>query len=396
MPDSDPKRIQHLDVIRGFALLGVLLMNMQAFAMVQSLYMNPHALGPASDMDKWLWTINHVIGDQKFMTIFSMLFGAGVYLMTESVRKRTGKAAGVHYRRMGWLCFFGLIHGILLWFGDILFLYSIAGAAVFLVCRVRPWLLLAMAVPLILIPAGLTLLISLLLNFASPSDLTELEEMWTPTPEMVQEEIDSYRGSWIEQQSARFELWLEMFVFLFLFGWRVLGQMLLGVWLLRTGVFAGEKSRRFYVGLALGGLSCGFSLAVLGLYLNVGDGWTFEGGFGALSLCNYFGSIFAALGYVGLIVLVVKSGWCAWLTRRLAAVGRMAFTNYIMHTVICTSLFYGFGFGLFMKTDRLTQLGIVIAIWVAQLLYSPWWLARFRFGPLEWLWRTLTYLRLKP
>ncbi|MGP1257271.1 MAG: DUF418 domain-containing protein, partial [Kiloniellales bacterium] len=111
---------------------------------------------------------------------------------------------------------------------------------------------------------------------------------------------------------------------------------------------------------------------------------------------NYVGSLFVAAGHVGLVALLVKSGAIPWLARRLAAVGQMAFTNYIAHSVICALLFYGYGFGLWGEVSRLGLWGIVLLIWTAQLLWSPWWLARFRFGPLEWLWRSLTYWKRQP
>ena len=111
---------------------------------------------------------------------------------------------------------------------------------------------------------------------------------------------------------------------------------------------------------------------------------------------NYVGSIGVFLGYLALVMLAVQRGWLPGLQRRLQAAGRMAFTNYISQSVICTLIFYGHGLGLLEQVDRLSQVAIVATIWVLQLIWSPWWLARFRFGPLEWLWRSLTYIKLQP
>jgi len=111
---------------------------------------------------------------------------------------------------------------------------------------------------------------------------------------------------------------------------------------------------------------------------------------------NDAGSILVALGHVGALILVYQAGAAAWLTRRLAAVGRMALSNYLMHTIIRTTLFYGYGFGLFGRLDRVQLLGVVVAIWAIQLWLSPIWLKSFRFGPAEWLWRSLTYGKAQP
>jgi uncharacterized protein len=111
---------------------------------------------------------------------------------------------------------------------------------------------------------------------------------------------------------------------------------------------------------------------------------------------NYWGSIFVSCGYIGIMMLICRSALLGWLISTLAAVGRMALTNYLMQTVICTTIFYGFGFGLYGSVERVWQLMIVFAVWAAQLVWSPLWLARFRFGPAEWLWRSLTYGRRQP
>lgn len=398
LPTPESSRIQTLDVIRGFALLGVLLMNMQAFAMIDALYMNPRALGEGSPLDFWLWTTHHVLADQKFMTLFSMLFGAGISLMTESAWQRTGRSATLHYRRMGWLCIFGLIHGLLLWYGDILFLYSLAGSVAYWFRRLRLRFLLPIAIGLVLLPAAFTLTFGVLLQLAPAEELAEMRKMWTPPADLVQQQIDAYRGPWRDQLAFRADQWVNFLGFLWIFVWRVIGVMLLGMILLRTGVLGGGRSRRFYRLLAASGLGIGLPLAAVGVRSNEAAGWQLESGFGTYSLFNYFGSIFAAIGYLALVVLAYQSCWMPGLMRRLAAVGRMAFTNYIVQTLICTSLFYGgtLGAGLFMKTNRAAQLGIVFAIAALQLGYSPAWLARFRFGPLEWLWRTLTYQSVQP
>jgi uncharacterized protein len=162
------------------------------------------------------------------------------------------------------------------------------------------------------------------------------------------------------------------------------------------GILKGEKSRKFYRNFMLLGFGIGFPLIAAGIVQNFANNWDPKFYFAYGFQYNYFGSIFVAFGYIGLIALWSKSDFLTDLKRRLAAVGRMAFTNYIMQSIICTIIFYGFGFGLFNQIERFPQQLIVLAIWIFQLAISPWWLKRYRFGPLEWLWRTLTYWKRQP
>ncbi|MBI4878376.1 MAG: DUF418 domain-containing protein [Planctomycetes bacterium] len=396
-PVAEAARVRSIDVLRGFALLGVLLMNMQAYAMIFAAYMNPHALGPASLLDFSCWCVNHVLADAKFITIFSMLFGAGIVLMTESAAARTGCSAGLHYRRMGWLALFGATHGVLLWYGDILFIYAVCGAAAYLFRRRRPRTLLIIALLLLLVSA------LFLATFGyhyehnmSPAEQQEMIDMFAPAPELIQKTEAIYRSGWLTQLPHRAGEWLGMLQFLLVFGWRILGCMLLGMALFKAKVFSAERPARFYAALAVLGFGLGMPLAALGIRDQAAAGWQVTHSIGLGGLYNYAGSLLAALGWIGAILLLCRSRQLLSFQDRLAAVGRMAFSNYIMHSVICTTVFYGHGLGIFGRTNRLEQLGLVIAIAALQLWYSPWWLARFRFGPLEWLWRTLTYWRRQP
>ena len=172
--------------------------------------------------------------------------------------------------------------------------------------------------------------------------------------------------------------------------------MLLGMGLMKLGVFAAERSRSFYAWMAALGYGIGLPLMILDatelIRHEFKDDYMLQGGI----FYNAFGSLVVALGHVGLIMLIVQSGALTWLTRRLAAVGRMALSNYLTHSIVCTTLFYGYGFGLFGQINRTGLAAIVLTIWVVQLWISPIWLKHFRFGPAEWLWRSLTYWRIQP
>ncbi len=391
-PVGEPQRIRSLDVLRGFALFGVLVMNMQAFADVFAVYMNPFAVGEISRLDYACWCVNHVLADGKFITIFSMLFGAGIALMAARARERAGRSAGVHYRRMFWLMLFGLAHSLLIWNGDILFTYGLVGLVAYWFCRLRPWIQIAIAMVLLLIPA----LILSFMHHMPAEDLEQMREIWAPTPEYVESIRTAMLGGWLDQLPVRVEGWIEMFGFLYVFGWRVLACMLLGMAMFTRDVFSATRSRRFYIALVVIGFGAGLPLASWGIHDHEIHGWDMVRCMGVGSLFNYFGSLLAAFGWIGVVMLVCRSGALSGARRRLGAVGQMAFTNYIMHSVICTTIYNGHGLGLFGQVDRFWQQVLSVAIFALQLWYSPPWLARFRFGPLEWLWRSLTYWRRQP
>lgn len=394
-PVVEGERLHYLDVLRGVALMGVLMMNMQAFAMPFSAYMNPTSYGDNSGLNFILWCINHILADAKFITIFSMLFGAGVVLMTSRAEARSGRSAKVHYRRMFWLMIFGVTHAVLLWYGDILFTYSLCGLILFLFRRRRPWILITVGVVLALIPAFLMLGFPHFIKQAPEEDLEAIASMWAPSAEHAAEQEQIFRGDYTGQVKERFKVWKEMFGFILIYGPRILGVMLVGMALFKTGVITGARSTTFYRALLVLGFGGGIPLTSFGIYQFQACDWDMMQCMGPRSLYNYFGSLLSAFGWIGLVMLLCKTQWWPGLRTRFAAVGQMAFTNYIMHSVISTLIFYGHGFGQFGQFNRVGQLGVIVAIAALQLWYSPLWLQRFRFGPLEWLWRTLGYWRVQ-
>ncbi len=201
------------------------------------------------------------------------------------------------------------------------------------------------------------------------------------------------RGSYLQiaRERAPGSLYMQTMLFGTFVGWATLGRILIGMGLMKLGVFSGERSRRFYLVLMLLGYGLGLPLVATGASGLIRNQFDVVYKFGGGMEYNSFASILVALAHVGTLLLVYKAGAVQWLTRRLAAVGRMALSNYLAQTIICTTLFYGYGFGLFGKLDRFQLAGVVVAIWALQLWYSPIWLKHFRFGPFEWLWRTLTY-----
>jgi uncharacterized protein len=257
------------------------------------------------------------------------------------------------------------------------------------------WLWIA-GIFLFVMMAALNSSVGFVWDFLPAESQIEMKELYEPSQSTIDEEVSAYTGSISETHAKRVREVSEMHSLMLLYIWRVVANMLFGMALFKMGILKGMKSKAFYRKFMLMGFGIGFPLIIIGVTQNFAHNWDLIYFFSYGFQFNYFGSIFVAFGYIGLIALWSKSDFLTDLKRRLAAVGRMAFTNYIMQSIICTIIFYGFGFGLFNQIERFPQQLIVLAIWIFQLAISPWWLKRYRFGPLEWLWRTLTYWKRQP
>ncbi|MGB8885636.1 MAG: DUF418 domain-containing protein [Candidatus Korobacteraceae bacterium] len=392
-PVTAKERIASLDVLRGVALLGILPMNIQAFSMISAAYINPTVYGDLHGANYWVWFLCHLLADEKFMTIFSMLFGAGIFLMTSHIEAAGRKSAALHYRRMGWLILFGLLHAYLLWYGDILVNYGLCGLLAYGYRKATPRKLIIYGIAFIAVASLLFLYTAWTMpHWPAQQRESFTQQLWQPTPAMTASEVAAYRSGWLGEmrQRANDALVIELQGFLVLAFWRVEGLMLIGMALFKLGVFSARAPARVYWSFVAVALLIGFPAIIYGVQRDIAEGWDIRNSFFLGSQYNYWASILVALGWVGATMLVCQSP-LKRLTRPLAAVGRMAFSNYILDTVICTSIFYGFGLGLFGKVSRVQQIEIVFAIWIVQLTISTIWLKYFQFGPLEWLWRSLTY-----
>jgi uncharacterized protein len=410
-PINAGERIASIDVLRGVALLGILTINIWGFALPSIVFTNPAAVGGWSAPNQAVWMICHLLGEQKMMSLFSMLFGAGLIVMVQRSDARGTSLAGIYYRRIAWLLVIGLLHAYLLWDGDILVPYALCGLVLYPFRRLRPRTQIAIGllvffsqVPL---TTGLGLLELHLREVTGPKNdrgsalarelRRSLEEGILPSDD-IESEIDNHRGGYGSQfwRRAKSNLEEQPDDFLFWSGPRAGGLMLLGMGLMQRGVFAATRSYRFYLTLAVAGYTLGFPIVVYGIYDNMSHHFDVVHGLVRGGHFNYVGSLFVALGHVGVVMLICKAGLLRRLTARLAAVGRMALSNYLMQSLLCTTLFEGWGFGLFGRLDRVELLGVVASVWLVQLIVSPLWLRAFRFGPMEWLWRSLTYWRMYP
>ena len=350
-----------------------------------------------------------------------MLYGAGLVLMMHRAEARGSAFAPVFFRRSAWLMVFGLLHAYFIWFGDILFHYALTGMVVFMLRKASPRTLIAVACAM--------LPVALLFNFGGSLYMEELQadvagleeqvahgatldteqqqrlEEWqemrpffAPSDADIAAEVGAYLGSYIDAltQRAPFVAFMQVNATLAFVVWRVGGLMLLGMALMKLGVLSGERSARFYRKLALVGYGVGLPLAVLSAVLLEAHRFDplYAARFGGVP--NYVGSILVAFGHIGAVALLVKSGALRAIVERFAAVGRMALSNYLAHSLVMTTLFYGYGLGLYGDLPRVWQQVLVVIVVGLQLLVSPWWLTHFRFGPMEWLWRSLTYGQRQP
>ncbi len=385
------QRIESIDLLRGFALLGILIMNIISFSHIGTGYMNPTVGAGIEGYNGIIHGFSYLFADMRFMSIFSILFGAGILIFSDNALKKEMNAGVYHYRRMFLLLCFGLIHAYLIWMGDILVMYAICGCIAYLMRNWSIRKLLILGSVFFVIP----ILFSLSTYFFMPQEeLQEIFKFWTPTQEEIDVEILAYQGSYMGQLKPRISSAIELqtLVFLIETSWRVLSMMMLGMILYRKGILSAQKEKIFYQRFLIKGLASGLAFSAAGLYAAYSFEWDGVWYMNVGHFYNYIASLAVALGYIGLIMLWSKTNFLMGLQSRLKAVGRLAFTNYILTSLICTFIFYGHGLGLFSTLDRLEQMGIVLVVWMILLIISPMILEKYKRGPLESIWRKFTYL----
>ena len=370
------QRITTLDALRGFAVLGILAMNAVSFGLVSGAYWNISGGGNDSWVDWAIGGAGEIFIDQKFMALFSMLFGAGFALFFERGVARGARAGWLGFWRNSLLLGIGLLHA-LLWEGDILRLYAICFVFLIALHRLRPGYLYAIGGLAILASAGLAVAVQ-----TTVTEGSTLGEFWLSDAQLAQASPDD----WLPDSMAagRVVGWVVLDAFL-----RALGMMLIGIGLYRTGVITGMRSPRFYRRAAAWGLGIGLPLSAAGFtWVAVAD---FSPDVAIVgSVPNTLATYPIAFGYLGLIALWNQSPASA-LHRRVHAVGRMALTNYLAQTVIGVIVLQSLLDSAQLNRGWLAV--FMLAVWALQLAWSGAWLARFRFGPIEWLWRCATYRR---
>ena len=427
-PVPPHERIPTLDLVRGLAVLGILVMNVFEFGLPMVAYDNPLHGGGTTGLDRWTWYVQMALFDGKMRALFSMLFGAGLVLITDRM-ERAGRGLGATdllLRRCLWLALFGVVHRFgLQWTGDILYAYGLLGL---IAIAFRGWR------PLPLLAAGLLCLLAFTpiqcwrhhqvsQQRAQAQQAVALEAAGEPVPTALQEakvrwerrlaapkadanaaEIAAIRGGYASVFAYRWDhhhSFQSAFLYYY-FVWDVLGMVFVGMALCRWGFFAGTLRNGIY-GLFV-------AIGVLGALASFGHAWLVaQRGFSAGELelrfwhevLHPFVRGLVGLGWAAALILLHKGvaargGVVAFLLARLADTGRMAFTNYVLQTVCCTLLFFGYGLGHYSEWSRSQLMLVWLAVSVVQVLFSWLWLRFCRCGPLEWLWRSLVWWQRQP
>ena len=400
-------RIATLDAIRGVAVLGILLMNIVDIAMPGYAYYDPYYYGGAEGVNFATWAVNYALFDGKMRGLFTMMFGASMVLIAERTVQSKESAARVHYARMFWLFVFGMIHVWFIWYGDILVLYSVAGAIAFIAWR---W-----SVRNLLITGVLLLLVKLILAgcmFASLRGLEQAasapaasasvrqewqakqEEMTFPSP---QTQLEGYRGSYMDAFKARAPITMYILTEAHPLAMTdTLALIAFGMALFRLGFFSGAWSKTTYRQIALWGFAICVPLYIPLILWNDADRFSPITLHLTEALHLSLLRPWLVLAHASLVVLFMQSQLARWLAERLIAVGRMAFSNYIASSVVCVLIFHGYGLGWYGHLERWQCYLVVPIVWALLLGWSKPWLQRHAYGPLEWLWRSLTRWERQP
>ena len=425
-PVATADRIKSIDAIRGVALLGILLMNIPGFGINWDFWYNiTHS--PRSGNDYTAFKFMTMFFEGTMRGLFSMLFGAGMILFMQNKKDIPGRppVAEYYYRRLLWLVFFGLINAfVILWDGDILFYYGLCGMVLFPFRKLNPkWLV---VIALACVSFGLikkqwswnetrsrreaykeAVAAKKENKHLSPEQqgaITKWEQLTTnqkPDTAVMNNNVRKMRSGYFTifnyfiPQNVDFEVY-----YLYYDGWDMFVMMFLGMAMFLWGFFTNKLRTSTYVMWMLIGYGIGIPVA-----------WQLfdKGYFGVLNIDDFvdrwssshfvfveFRRIPITIGHASLIMLIYRSGWLRWLMKALANVGQMAFSNYLMQSIICTLFFYGYGLGYYNKLKFYELYYVVGAVWIFQLIFSSIWLSYFRFGPFEWLWRSLTYWRKQP
>ncbi|HBT9588224.1 TPA: DUF418 family protein [Klebsiella pneumoniae] len=366
-----------LDFVRGVAILGILLLNISAFGLPKAAYLNPAWSGSASLSDAWTWALLDLLAQVKFLTLFALLFGAGLQLLLPRGKRWIQS-------RLTLLALLGFIHGLFFWDGDILLAYALVGLVSWRMVREAHHVKSLFNTGVVLYLTGIAVLV--LLGLISG---TAANRSWAPDAANLQYEQYWKLHGGMEAVSNRADMLSDNLLALGAqYGWQLAGMMLMGAALMLSGWLKGQFSLRHYRRTGALLVAAGMAVNLPAIFAQWYLAWDYRWCAFLLQAPRELSAPLQAIGYAAL-------AWGYWpqlcrfrLVGAIACVGRMALTNYLLQTLICTTLFYHLG--LFMRFDRLQLLAFVPPIWAVNLLVSSLWLRRFRQGPVEWLWRQLT------
>jgi len=409
MADPSPRLIA-LDALRGFAVMGILLMNIMGFAMPGAAYLNPAAYGGTGPADLAAWGLCFVLVDGKFRALFSFLFGASMLLVVDRAEAAGDDGATIHFQRMAVLLGLGLVHAFLIWNGDILVLY--AGIGAFAFAFVQRSVRALVAIGIALLAAQMLLLSRFLGDFAALRDAAAApgasaailsawrglnDQVGIPSAAAIRDSLAIHHGGYATILGDRLDEGVATPFLQYLdAGVETLGLMLLGMAALRSGFLAGAWRRGAYARIAA---ACYLAGVPALAWMAIGVARTGFDPVAAVRASELFAAPFRPIlmiGHASLLLLWLTGKPHGILAQRLAAVGRAALSNYVGTSIVMTTLFYGYGGGLFGRLGRAELYGVVPIAWLFMLAWSKPWLDRYRYGPLEWLWRSLARGEAQP
>lgn len=428
-PVSSVQRIAILDSLRGIAVLGILLMNVPIFGTSYTFHYNINLLREFSGPDYWSWFVVNLLFEGTMRGIFSMLFGAGALLLLDRLERNPElgiNPADIFYRRQIWLFLFGMVNAfVFLWAGDILYTYGLVGLFLFPFRKINPKWMLGLGILFL----GFATIQSSSQQWKSQKKRTEGEAVLsaqrhgkplTDKQKTILETWNEYKmehsvghlrqegnneiakiknGSYadiqaylspINQEIQSEEMYHELF-------FDALSFFFIGMALFRFGFITGQKTMSTYVYTMLICYGIAVPLSYLRLHFNIITGFDYSRLDNNFSISVYhLRRVLMAIGHISFIMVVYKSGMANGLLRWLARVGQMAFTNYLTQSIICAVVFHGYGLAFYGKWSRFELYEYTFCLWVVQIVWSQIWLHYFRFGPFEWLWRSLTYWKRQP
>ncbi len=397
---TSEQRYISLDAMRGFAVMGILAMNIISFAMPEWAYITPAAYGGDSLADKIAWFFAFIFIDGKMRGLFSLLFGASLMLVIDRATDKGESAAQVHYRRMAWLAVFGLAHYFFIWFGDILFLYAIIGMIAFRFRNWKPERLVKIAC--IIFAVGLALwgiqfgALQIFQYLATRPDATadmarQLRELMDSADLAfnIAPDLALHRSSYAAITMDRLDEWSTPLILVVQSIGETLPLMMIGMAMQKSGFMTGNWEAIDYRRWVMRMLPVGLLLTlVFGVWIVAVDFDRIT----ALAVFSFWGAIpriMLTVGYAAALILIIQRYQNNPMLARIAATGRAAFSNYLGTSIVMTTIFYGYGFGQFGHVGRAGLWVFVLGAWAVMLLWSKPWLMKFHYGPLEWLWRSL-------
>ncbi len=396
-----------LDAMRGFAVMGILAMNIVAFAMPFWAYITPLAYGGDTVAERGAWVISYVLLDGKMRGFFSLLFGASMMLIIERADAKGESAAKVHYSRMFWLAIFGLVHFYFIWFGDILFLYAAVGCLAYLFRKWEPrrlikWALIIFGIHLLLFGLqfiGLQVMQFFATQPGASADLVKQYKEIMASPDFdfeTAKQLAIHRGDYAGIVADKLSHWSDPFFGVLQTVGETLPLMMIGMAMKKNGFLTGDWERAEYISWARKMIIPGLILSIVVGAMVVITNYDKITAIAAFFIWSAIPRTMLTIGYAAVLILFIAKYADSGFISRVAAAGQAAFTNYLGTSILMTTIFYGYGFGLFGSVGRIELWAFVIGTWAIMLLWSKPWLQHFRYGPLEWLWRSLARGKIQP